>query len=479
MGDFGPEAYKFVDFLSEAKQSFWQILPLSPTSSATGNSPYSSDSAFARNIYFISPEFLVRDGYISESLLDDHPPFPDDRVDYDGSKNFRRGLLNIAYENKKDSLANDVAYIAFCNENNYWLDDYALFIALREQFDYAMWNDWRPDIRDRYQSALHEWGTKLSDRIAREKFFQYLFFRHWFALKEYCNNKGIQIIGDIPLYVDYNSATVWKTPEIFKLDDIKKPIFVAGVPPDYFSETGQLWGNPVFDWDKLRSSGYDWWIKRIRHNFKLYDLLRLDHFRGLVAYWEVYAGEQTAINGKWVATPVQDFFNTLLKHFPTLPIIAEDLGIITPDVREVMQIYGLPGMRILMFAFAADMPTNDYTPHNHVKNCVVYPGTHDNNTIRGWFENEALPEEKERLSRYLGRELDAENISWDVVRMAMMSVANTAVITMQDLLGLGQDARMNKPGLGQGNWEWRLPPGQADSSLARRIAEMVEIYGRV
>ncbi len=479
IGDFGPEAYSFVDLLEEAGQSYWQILPLSPISGGTGYSPYSSESAFARNIFLISPEFLVRDGYLNEADIADPPSFPAESVDYESVIEYKLGLLTRAFENNRSRIVEDLDFIKFCRDNAYWVDDYSLFVALREQFEYAQWSEWPLDVRDRTKSVLDDWNDKLQDKILRDKFFQFIFFEQWFALKEYCNRKGVLIIGDLPLYIDYNSATAWASPYIFKLDEAKKPIFVAGVPPDYFSETGQLWGNPVFNWDVLRSTGYEWWIRRIRHNFQLYDLLRLDHFRGLVAYWEVNAGEKTAINGKWVATPILDFMNMMLKHFPALPIIAEDLGIITPDVREVMQMYQLPGMRVLMFGFGADMPTNDYAPHNHVKNCVVYPGTHDNNTVRGWFENDAGPEEKERLSAYMGRELTPENVSSEMVRMAMSSVGNTVVITMQDLLGLGQEARMNKPGVARGNWSWRVTAEQLNSGLARNLGEMTAMYGRL
>ncbi len=478
IGDLGPEAHRFADFLEQAGQSYWQILPLSPTNPATGNSPYSSDSAFARNILLISPEFLVRDGYLPESEISGAPRFSEDRVDYDAAIAYKTAILNRAYDNGKDRLALDADFAVFCRDNACWLDDYALFATLRERFDFAPWSDWPTEVRDRERAAIDKGVREFASGMERTKFFQYLFFKQWLALKEYCNGKGILIIGDIPLYVDHNSATVWASPRVFKLDGARKPISVAGVPPDYFSKTGQLWGNPVFDWDALRNTRYEWWIRRIKYNFKLYDLLRLDHFRGLVAYWEVGAGETTAINGKWTPAPARDFLNTLLKYFPALPLVAEDLGIITPDVRETMRVFGLPGMRVLMFGCGWDMPANDYAPHNHVKNCLVYPGTHDNNTARGWFEREAAPDMKERLASYLGRPLSPETISLEMVRMAMMSVANTSLCTMQDVLGLGEEARMNKPGQAQGNWEWRMAPGAADRPLAEALARMTETYGR-
>jgi 4-alpha-glucanotransferase len=478
IGDLGPEAYGFVDFLEEAKLGLWQVLPLSRTGGGTGNSPYSSPSAFARNTLLISPELLMRDGLLSQAEIDDRPVFSDDKVDFDAVRGFKVRLLHAAYERKRDSIWNDDAFRIFCDENDYWLSDYTLFAALLDEFGNAPWREWPDGIRNREQWALHEWGTKHADAILREKFFQFVFFKQWSALKRYCNAKGVRVIGDMPLYLDYNSDIVWRSPESFKLDATGNPLVVAGVPPDYFSETGQLWGNPVFNWDRIRNDNYWWWLYRIRNNLESCDMLRLDHFRGLVAYWEVPAGAKTAVKGAWVKAPAEDFLGTLSRGFPDMPFVAEDLGIITPDVREMMRRFDLPGMKVLLFAFGPDMASNDYAPHRHVKNCIVYPGTHDNNTIRGWFDEDATPEDKEALALYLGRRFDVESIHWDVIRMAMMSVADAAIVTMQDFLGLGKKARMNTPGQADGNWEWRLPPGRASASLARRIAGLVETYGR-
>jgi 4-alpha-glucanotransferase len=319
---------------------------------------------------------------------------------------------------------------------------------------------------------------ELSDRIEREKYLQFVFFEQWLSLKSYAREKGIQIIGDIPIYVHCDSVDVWTNPEIFKLDEEKKPAFVAGVPPDYFSETGQLWGDPVYQWNGLRDRGYSWWLKRVEHNLQLFDLVRIDHFRGFAAYWEIPAGEKTAVRGKWVDGPGDDFFKILVKRFPRLPIIAEDLGIITPDVRKLMNRFKLPGMRVLLFAFGDDLATNPYVPHNYIKNCVVYTGTHDNNTVKGWFEGEATQEDKGRLFRYLGREVSVEEIPWELIKLAMMSVANLAIIPMQDILGLGTEARMNRPSITEGNWEWQLLSDQLKSSVTERLREMTEIYGR-
>ncbi len=297
-------------------------------------------------------------------------------------------------------------------------------------------------------------------------------------LKLYCERKEIQIIGDMPIYVNYDSSDVWANPEIFMLDEQKKPVFVAGVPPDYFSVTGQLWGHPVYNWDILRLTHHTWWIKRIEYNLKFYHMFRLDHFRGFVAYWQVGAGEKTAVNGKWVEAPVKDFFNTLFKHFSRLPLIAEDLGVITADVKEIMNQFGFPGMKVLLFAFGENLPANPYAPHNHVKNCVVYTGTHDNNTAKGWFRNELGIEGRQRLSEYVGRHVSEKTVHWELIRLAMMSVADMVIIPMQDILGLGEKKRMNLPASTSGNWRWRVTPRQLSPSIIKNLLRITKIYGR-
>lgn len=478
IGDLGPWAYKFVDFLSETKQSVWQILPLNPTSGTFGNSPYSSPSAFAGNLLLISPDLLVEDGFLSESHIKGNSSFPNERVDYTAVTEHKYKLLSIAYENYKKKRGKDYEFERFSSENLYWLDDYALFISLKEHFNRIVWSDWPEDIRNRNERVIKEWKEKLKDRILMRKFFQYIFFKQWFSLKTYCNGKNIRVIGDVPIYVNYNSSDVWTNPQIFKLDDNKRPTFFAGVPPDYFSKTGQLWGNPVYRWNVLRENGYSWWIKRTEHNLKLFDIIRLDHFRGFVAYWEVPAGEETAINGRWIEVPVEDFFRTLFRRFPYLPIIAEDLGLITPDVREIMNRLELPGMKLLIFAFGDDFPNGVYLPHNYTKNCVVYTGTHDNNTVKGWFTREARPEDRKRVFKYIGREVKEEDIHWEFIRLAMRSIANTVIIPVQDILGLGEEAKMNLPATPRGNWQWRLLPNQITPSVVKELREMTEIYGR-
>jgi 4-alpha-glucanotransferase len=367
---------------------------------------------------------------------------------------------------------------AFCLENSSWLENFSLFVVLKKRFDGKAWNQWPKELRDRDLKSLKAIEKEYQKQIEKEKFWQYLFFKQWHSLRDYCQKKGVHLVGDIAIYVNLDSADVWANPELFKFDGEKRPLFVSGVPPDYFSKTGQLWGNPVYRWNVLKKSGYRWWVKRIVHNLKLFDVLRIDHFRGLVAYWEVPAGEKTAINGRWVKVPVKDFLNTLNKKFPHLPIVAEDLGVITPDVREVMDHFALPGMKVLMFAFGEDHPMHPYLPHTYKENFLVYTGTHDNNTVRGWFEGEASVDEKRRLFRYLGREVPVEEIHWALIRLAMMSVARWVILPMQDVLGLGAEARMNMPSVAHGNWEWRLLPGQITASVSERLMEITETYGR-
>ena len=478
IGDLGADAYRFVDFLAETYQSVWQILPLTTTSPAYGNSPYSSHSALAGNSLLISPERMLKTGLLSEDDMEDVPAFPDGRVDFPAVTAFKSSLFDRAFERNRDKLAGHQDFQKFCAENSHWLDDYTLFISIKNHHEDMEWDKWPVELRDRDAQALRKTARALNDEILREKFLQYIFFNQWHSLKNYCDSKDIRIIGDIPIYVNYDSADVWANPAIFSLDENRKPLYVAGVPPDYFSTTGQLWGHPVYRWDVLRKSGYEWWLRRIGHNLDLYHVFRLDHFRGFVGYWQVHSSEATAINGKWVEAPAEDFFTAVLQHFPGITIIAEDLGTITPDVKEIMARFGFPGMKVLLFAFGDDLPTNPYVPHNHVKNCVIYTGTHDNNTIRGWYQAEVGDQERKRLAEYIGREMSDRTVHWELIRLAMMSVADLAIIPMQDLLGLGQEARMNLPASIEGNWEWRLAADQITPSLIKKLAEATRLYGR-
>jgi 4-alpha-glucanotransferase len=478
IGDLGPSAYRFGDYLAGAGQRYWQILPLNPTDPLHGNSPYHSHAAFAGNPLLISPETLVRDGWIGQVDLPPPTGFSSDHVDYGRVISFKEALLQKAYQRFTADRENG-DYDVFCGENANWLDDYALFVALKSHFKGKVWSEWPAEFRDREGEALGWAGQAFADRIRQVKFLQFLLYTQWAAVKGHFNHQGIRIIGDLPIYVVHDSADVWVHPELFHLDETKRPVTVAGVPPDYFSETGQLWGNPVYRWEALKAQGYEWWIRRLRHNLKLYDLVRVDHFRGFVGYWEIPAGERNAIQGQWVEAPAWDFFTRITEVFNDLPIIAEDLGVITPDVTEVRRHFQFPGMKILLFAFGEDLPTHPYAPHNLERDCVVYTGTHDNNTARGWFENETSPETRERLFRYLGREVLADRIGQELIRLAMMSAADRVIFPLQDLLGLGKEARMNRPAREDGNWEWRLDPAMLTPALAKDLREMTEIYGRV
>lgn len=475
IGDLGPEAYRFVDFLSENKQSYWQILPLSMTDPIFGNTPYNSISAFAGNSLLISPALLMVEGFLYKEDTEPVPSFKADKINYPAVTAYKDKLLDKAYERFRDK-SKDSDYDRFCSMNDFWLDDFTLFKSIKAEQRGLVWSSWPQVLKDKQKEEIDKARDRLKDKIEREKFTQYIFFRQWGALRQRCNDRNIKVIGDIPIYVNYDSADVWSNPRIFKLDQNKQQISSAGVPPDYFSATGQLWGNPIYNWDVIRGSEYSWWIQRLGHVLGLVDVLRIDHFRGLIAYWEVPAGEKTAVNGKWTPAPAEDFLTRIFRHFRCISLIAEDLGIITADVREIMNKFGIPGMKVLLFAFGEGLPKNPYAPHNNIKNCVIYTGTHDNSTAKGWFEHEAQPEDKQRLSKYVGHEINAENVSWELIRLAMMSVADTAIIPMQDILGLGEDARMNHPSTTEGNYQWRMLPEQMKALGLLR--EMTELYGR-
>jgi len=478
IGDLGPGAYAFADFLAQNRQSYWQVLPLSPTAEAYGNSPYSSVSTFAGNTLLISPDLLFRDNLVPADAIDSRPAFPEGRCDYARAIPYKERLLTLAYERCLTSAKNRDRFVHFCEDHASWLDTYALFVAVKKRMGGRLWSEWPWELKDRAGDEMERIGTECAADIEKEKFGQFLFFSQWYALKEYCNARGVQLMGDMPIYVSYDSADVWANAHIFKLDGQKQPLALSGVPPDYFSATGQLWGNPVYNWEALRATGYAWWINRLRHILSLHDVVRIDHFRGLVAFWEVPAHERNAVNGQWVRVPFDDFFHTLFKRFFSLPIVAEDLGLITPDVREVIKRFGFPGMKVLLFAFGEENPMHIYLPHTYERNFVVYTGTHDNNTARGWFDGEARPEDRERLFRYIGRRVHPEEVHWELVRLAMMSIADIAIVPMQDVLGLGQEAQMNRPSVARGNWEWRLLPSQLTEDIGLRLRSLTETYGR-
>jgi 4-alpha-glucanotransferase len=475
IGDLGPAAYRFADFLVRAKQSCWQLLPLVPFSAKAHYSPYNGLSAFAGNTMLISPQLLYQQGLLTGEEI--QSTFTPGRVNYRLAVSCKTRLLNAAFERFR-VMPDKSDYEQFCSENKGWLEDFAVFIALRRHFAPQLWCEWPTKLRNRNKQALKCATVRLRDAVESEKFLQFVFFKQYFELRAYCNKRGIRIIGDIPIYVSYDSADLWSHREVFKLTKRGKPRFVSGVPPDKFSQTGQLWNNPVYDWRALKGHGYKWWMRRVKHNLTLFDIVRIDHFRGLVAYWQVPAGSKTAAGGKWVKGPGEDFFRKLLKHCPSQRIIAEDLGYITYDVRALIKKFELAGTRVLQFAFDTDAVSNTHHPCNHIENCVVYTGTHDNNPIRGWFERQATPEQKKRLFDYLDRKVPAGKIHQEFIRMAMDSVADMVIIPMQDVLGLGEQARMNRPGTVRGNWRWQLRSGRLRTSTADKLAELTKLYGR-
>ncbi|PKL43301.1 MAG: 4-alpha-glucanotransferase [Planctomycetes bacterium HGW-Planctomycetes-1] len=478
IGDLGPWAYRFADFLSQTNQSYWQILPLNPTDLACGNSPYSSISAFAGNTLLISPELLVEQGLLSPDDVAHKPSFTAERTDYASVIPYKGRLFNRAFEHFKHHGDEKKACEEFCAQNREWLEDVALFTVIKNHHQGRVWQEWEAGFRDRDRESIETINIDFQEAIEREKFLQYLFFKQLHSLKNYCNNKGIKLIGDIPIYVSYDSADVWTHTDLFKLDKNKRPLSIAGVPPDYFSATGQLWGNPVYRWDVLQKTGYRWWIQRLAHNLSLFDVVRIDHFRGFVAFWEVPATETTALNGRWEEAPAVDFFATVKEAFPAVPIIAEDLGLITDDVKEIINRLGFPGMRVLLFAFGEDLPAHPYLPHNYVPNCIAYTGTHDNNTVKGWFENEAAPQDKARLCCYVGKNVTSTKVHEELIRLAMMSVADTVIIPLQDVLGLGQEAQMNRPAIALGNWQWRFLPEQLTTVHTEWLKKLTCTYGR-
>lgn len=474
IGELGAPAYEFVDFLAASKQRVWQVLPLGPT--GYGDSPYQSFSAFAGNHLLISLDELVKEGALSPADVEDGPQFSTDRVDYGPVIEFKRSILQRSFEQFEAtaSRAQQGEFAQFRETNTHWLDDYALFMALKDHHGGRAWDEWDKDIATREPAAIECWHQELEGDVRVHKYLQFQFFRQWSAVKRYANQHGIQIVGDVPIFVAYDSADVWANPDLFYLDEAGSPTVVAGVPPDYFSETGQLWGNPIYRWERMADNGYAWWIERFRATFRQVDIVRVDHFRGFEAYWEVPASEETAINGQWVEGPGADFFHVIEEEFGKPPIIAEDLGVITPEVEALRKSFGFPGMKILQFAFNGDNGS-DYLPHRYERNYVVYTGTHDNDTTRGWFES--APEgEREFTLKYLGT--TGDEIHWDMIRLAFGSVANMAVVPLQDVFGLGTEARMNFPSRAGGNWTWRYTPDRLTDEAARRLAVLAEVYGR-
>jgi 4-alpha-glucanotransferase len=476
IGDLGSAAYDFVKFLADRDQQFWQVLPLGPT--GYGNSPYMCYSAMAGNPLLISLEVLQQEGWLTEADLAELPDFPAHWVDFDRVVAAKIPLLQRAATNfKSNSTPKDQQqFQQFCYRSAAWLDDYALFRALKDAHHGAAWNAWEPALAQRHPAEIAQQQKELAAEIFVHKYQQFEFFRQWSKLKQAANLEGIQIIGDIPIYVAHDSADVWATPQYFQLDpETGAPEFMAGVPPDYFSPTGQLWGNPIYDWEALAEDGFQWWIDRFRNLLACVDLIRVDHFRGFQAYWQVPKGEETAEQGEWVEGPGASLFEQIAQGLGQLPILAEDLGDISPEVLVLRDQFEFPGMKVLQFAFGGGAD-NPFLPFNHVRNCVVYTGTHDNDTTQGWF-NQLTDQERERVVDYLGC-LSPQGIHWDLIRLAFGSIANQAILPMQDLLGLDTRARMNFPGKPEGNWAWRYLPADLNSEMGDRLQHYTHLYGR-
>jgi len=485
IGDLGPSAYQFVDFLNNAKQKLWQVLPLNPT--GYGDSPYQTFSAFAGNPLLISIDELLEQGVLGRADVAIKRRFPEDAVDFGAVIPYKYKVLQHAAANffASATAQQRSEFETFCTSNAHWLTDYALFMAAKAQHEGAMWTKWAPTQRRRRSSAWQEWCDRAHNQIAAHRYAQFEFFRQWERLKRYCSDRGIRIMGDIPIYVALDSSDVWSHPEMFDLDEEGFPTKIAGVPPDYFSATGQLWGNPIYRWDVMKRDGYSWWIARFAAALKRFDILRLDHFRGFEAYWEVPAGETTATNGRWVPGPGAELFEVLEQQFGELPIVAENLGVITPAVEAIRMRFGFPGMALLQFAFGIDPQGPSFRPHNYVRELVAYTGGHDNDSTVGWWNStggdstrtaEDIKNEHHFARAYLG--LGDEAINWAMIRAVEASIADTAIIPLQDVLGLGSEARMNLPGSTTGHWRWRYRSDALTDDVAQRLREMAEIYDR-
>lgn len=475
IGDFGTWAYNFAGLLARAGQAYWQVLPLNPTSPETGNSPYTSTSSFAINPLFVSLEGMKEDGLLGERAYGFGNAQEASKANYEEAGLLKREILKDAYSNfKRDPSDLSGDFDRFCADNSWWLEDFALFTALKEATGQP-WFGWRADLRKREKEALERASRTLETGFI--KFAQFIAYRQWFRLRQFCKGLGLSIFGDLPFYVAHDSSDVWANQELFKLDAEGRALYVSGVPPDYFSRTGQLWGHPVYDWGKMEEAGFEWWMRRIGHSLKLFDLLRIDHFRGLLAYWEVPSSERTAVRGKWVKAPSEGFFSRLKERFPGLPFVAEDLGVITEDVKGAMNALGLPGMRVLIFAFDGD-PDNPHLPENHIENSVVYTGTHDTNTVRGWFNEEASEATRENLYRHLGKKVGEDAVSMEFIRLAMNSVSRLCIVPLQDILNLGGEARLNNPASPHNNYLWRATREMITDEAFIEFSELTYESGR-
>ncbi len=476
IGDLGPEAYRWVDFLSRSGTQMWQILPLGPT--GYGDSPYQCFSAFAGNPFLVSPILLLEDGLLTSADLKERPSFPIEEVDYGLAIDWKTHLLNTAFDafTKKSTPRLAVEFEQFCENKKSWLEDYALFMAIKEIQQLHPWVDWPAPLKTREPEAIDGAKSMLADKIRKHKFNQFLFFRQWLRLKTFAQEKKVQIIGDMPFVISMDSSDVWARPQLFLLDGQLNPTFVAGVPPDYFSVTGQLWGNPLYNWEVHLSTNFEWWVSRLEATLELVDIVRLDHFRGFAAAWHVPYGNTTAIEGQWISGPAVELFNELKRNFPSLPIIAEDLGVITEDVESLREDFGLPGMKILQFGFTGD-PEDDFLPHHYPVHCFAYTGSHDNNTARGWYDD-ASELEQQFCRDYLHFE-QPDEVAEAMIRAIWQSVARYVVTPIQDFLGSGSPTRFNLPGTTSGNWKWRMAPDVLTSALNTKIRKMNLLYSRL
>ena len=477
VGDFGEFSYKFIDLISKYGFKYWQILPLNPVDISNQNSPYMSSSLFAGNFLFISIEFLIKEKLLDEKDIGNLEEFKEDEVEYEKVYEFKERILNISYENflKKE----DEEFLNFCDENSFWLESFSIFNVLKKYFKKG-WNKWPLKIIKRDEKVIKDLKKIFEREINKEKFIQYIFYKEYKKLKNYANEKGIKIIGDFPIYPSFDSSDVWENQEIFKIDENFYPLYVAGVPPDYFSEKGQLWGNPVYNWEKLKEKEFDYFIKRFKQSLKFYDLIRIDHFRGFVAYYEIPYGKEDAREGKWVPCFPYDFFEKIFNEFKNINIIAEDLGYITEDVIEVREKFKIPGMRVFIFGFGDKNKHNPHLPHNYIENSISYTTTHDTNTLKGWFLKEIDEDVKEFFLDYINKKGDVEEILLEVIRILIFSKSNLVIFPIQDILFLDENARINRPGKKEGNWKWKLSFKKFNEIEERLkiIKKFIEIYGR-